>query len=147
MRSVASDGKTAFICHDQTVEALVKQSGDERFAWDCYRRFVQMYGDVVLDMKPKSKKDEDPFEELLEKKKEAAGVEINHELTAAQLKELVAEFKGAIKTVTGSDFPDDPQEQLWGAVGAVFSSWMNDRATVYRREYNIPHTCTNGRRN
>ena len=110
--------------NDKTVVALAAASDNERFAWDSYRRFVQMYGDVVLDMKPKSKKDDDPFEELLEKKKEAAGVEFDHELTAAQLKELVAEFKGAIKTATGNDFPDDPQEQLWGAIGAVFSSWM-----------------------
>ncbi|MCG8583219.1 MAG: pyruvate, phosphate dikinase [Pirellulales bacterium] len=126
--------------NDDTVAALAKQSDNERFAWDSYRRFVQMYGDVVLDMKPKNKKDDDPFEELLEKKKEAAGVEFDHELTADQLKELVTEFKSAIKTATGNDFPDDPQQQLWGAIGAVFSSWMNDRATVYRREYNIPHT-------
>ena len=126
--------------NNDTVAALAKQSDNERFAWDSYRRFVQMYGDVVLDMKPKNKKDDDPFEELLEKKKEAAGVEFDHELTADQLKELVTEFKSAIKTATGNDFPDDPQQQLWGAIGAVFSSWMNDRATVYRREYNIPHT-------
>ena len=126
--------------NDKTVVALAAAADNERFAWDSYRRFVQMYGDVVLDMKPKSKKDEDPFEELLEKKKESVGVEFDHELTAAQLKQLVAEFKGAIKTVTGNDFPDDPQEQLWGAVGAVFSSWMNDRAMVYRREYGIPHS-------
>jgi pyruvate,orthophosphate dikinase len=125
--------------NDQTVAALAKQSGNERFAWDSYRRFVQMYGDVVLDMKPKTKHDHDPFEELLDAKKRAAGVKNDFELTAAQLKELVAEFKQAIKKGTGHDFPNDPMEQVWGAIGAVFSSWMNDRAVVYRRTYGIPH--------
>ncbi len=125
--------------NDQTVEALAKQSGNERFAWDSYRRFVQMYGDVVLDMKPKSKNDHDPFEVLLDAKKKKAGVKNDFELTAAQLKELVAEFKQAIKTGTGKSFPTDPMEQVWGAVGAVFGSWMNDRAVVYRRTYGIPH--------
>jgi len=125
--------------NDQTVEALAKQSGNERFAWDSYRRFVQMYGDVVLDMKPKTKHDHDPFEELLEAKKKKAGVKLDNELTAEQLKELVKEFKKAIKDGTGKDFPNEPMEQVWGAVGAVFSSWMNDRAVVYRRTYGIPH--------
>jgi len=126
--------------NDQTVAALAKESGDERYAWDCYRRFVQMYGDVVLDMKPKTKEDTDPFEKILEAKKWAAGVEYDHQLSADQLKELVAEFKQAIKDGTGQDFPDEPWDQLWGAIGAVFSSWMNDRAIVYRRTYGIPHT-------
>jgi pyruvate,orthophosphate dikinase len=125
--------------NDQTVQVLAKESGNERFAWDSYRRFVQMYGDVVLDMKPKRKEDPDPFEELLEAKKHHAGVKIDSELSAAQLKELVAEFKQAIKTGTGKDFPNDPMQQVWGAIGAVFGSWMNDRAMVYRRTYNIPH--------
>jgi pyruvate,orthophosphate dikinase len=125
--------------NDKTVEVLAKLSGNERFAWDSYRRFVQMYGDVVLDMKPKSKKDHDPFEELLEAKKTKAGVELDSDLTPAQLKELVAEFKAAIKKGTGKDFPTEPLDQLWGAIGAVFGSWMNDRAMVYRRTYNIPH--------
>jgi len=125
--------------NDQTVEALTKQSGNERFAWDSYRRFVQMYGDVVLDLKPKDKRDPDPFEELLEHKKEKAGVKLDSDLTPAQLKELVGEFKKAIKDRTGHDFPNDPMEQVWGAIGAVFSSWMNDRAMVYRRTYGIPH--------
>ena len=125
--------------NDQTVEALAKQSGNRRFAWDSYRRFVQMYGDVVLDMKPKDKKEHDPFEELLEKKKHAAGVKFDHELKAEQLQELVAEFKQAIKKGTGKDFPNDPLQQVWGAIGAVFGSWMNDRAVVYRRTYGIPH--------
>jgi len=125
--------------NDKTVEALAKQSGNERFAWDCYRRFVQMYGDVVLDMKPKSKEEHDPFEVLLHAKKKAAGVEFDNQLQPAQLKELVKEFKQAIKEGTGKDFPEEPMDQLWGAVGAVFGSWMNDRAIVYRRTYGIPH--------
>src|SRR5579864_8574144 len=125
--------------NDQTVQALAKQTGNERFAWDSYRRFVQMYGDVVLDLKPKDKKDADPFEELLHHKKEKAGVKFDSDLSAAQLKELVTEFKKAIKDRTGHDFPNDPMEQVWGAIGAVFRSWMNDRAMVYRRTYGIPH--------
>ncbi len=125
--------------NDQTVQALAKATGNERFAWDSYRRFVQMYGDVVLDLKPKDKKDSDPFEELLEHKKEKAGVKFDSELSPVQLKELVSEFKKAIKDRTGHDFPTDPMEQVWGAIGAVFRSWMNDRAMVYRRTYGIPH--------
>jgi pyruvate,orthophosphate dikinase len=125
--------------NDKTVEALAKQSGNERFAWDSYRRFVQMYGDVVLDMKPKTKEDHDPFEELLEAKKKKAGVKLDNELTAPQLKELVGEFKKAIKDATGQDFPNEPMDQVWGAISAVFGSWMNDRAVVYRRTYGIPH--------
>ena len=125
--------------NDKTVEALAKQTGNERFAWDSFRRFVQMYGDVVLDLKPKDKTDPDPFEEILHHKKEKAGVKYDSELSAAHLKELVAEFKTAIKDRTGHDFPTDPLEQVWGAIGAVFRSWMNDRAIVYRRTYGIPH--------
>lgn len=125
--------------NDQTVEALTKQSGNERFAWDSYRRFVQMYGDVVLDLKPKNKNDPDPFEQILEHKKEKAKVEFDSELSAVHLKELVTEFKRAIKERTGHDFPTDPMQQLWGAIGAVFGSWMNDRAIVYRRMQGIPH--------
>ena len=125
--------------NDQTVQALALQSKNERFAWDSYRRFVQMYGSVVLDLKPRSKKQIDPFEAILEAKKEAAGVTNDSQLAAADLKELVAEFKQAIKDQTGSDFPDDPSDQMWGAIGAVFGSWMNDRAVVYRRDYGIPH--------
>lgn len=125
--------------NEQTVQALAKQTGNERFAWDSYRRFVQMYGDVVLDLKPKDKKDADPFEEILHHKKEKADVKFDSDLTAGQLKELVTEFKKAIKDRTGHDFPTDPMEQVWGAIGAVFRSWMNDRAIVYRRTYGIPH--------
>lgn len=125
--------------NDTTVEALAKASGNERFAWDSYRRFVQMYGDVVLDLKVRNKNEIDPFEHILEEKKHKAGVEIDSQLSAAHLKELVAEFKAAIKQRTGHDFPNDPKEQMWGAIGAVFNSWMNDRAMVYRRTYGIPH--------
>ena len=125
--------------NDTTVEALAKQSGSERFAWDSYRRFVQMYGDVVLDLKPKDKNDPDPFEEILHHKKEKVGVKLDSDLKPEHLKELVAEFKKAIKERTGKDFPNDPKEQVWGAIGAVFRSWMNDRAIVYRRTYGIPH--------
>ncbi|MGL4595397.1 MAG: pyruvate, phosphate dikinase [Thermoguttaceae bacterium] len=125
--------------NDKTVEVLAKKSGDERFAWDCYRRFVQMYGDVVLEMKPKTKTDIDPFEEILEAKKHKVGVKEDSDLKPEHLKELVKEFKAAVKKQTGKDFPEDPMEQVWGAVGAVFGSWMNDRAMVYRRMNNIPH--------
>jgi pyruvate, orthophosphate dikinase len=125
--------------NDQTVAALAKNSGNERFAWDSYRRFVQMYGDVVLDLKPRDKKEHYPFEELLDRKKQKAGAKFDSELKPEQLKELVAEFKKAIKDRTGHDFPTDPLEQVWGAIGAVFRSWMNDRAIVYRRTYGIPH--------
>ncbi len=125
--------------NDQTVLSLAKASGNERFAWDSYRRFIQMYGDVVLGMKPEKKTDIDPFEELLEKKKHVAKVENDSDLSVAQLKELVVEFKAAVKAKTGKDFPTDPMEQVWGAAGAVFGSWMNDRAMVYRRTYGIPH--------
>jgi pyruvate,orthophosphate dikinase len=125
--------------NDDTVQALAKQSGNERFAWDSYRRFVQMYGDVVLDLKPRSKTERDPFEVALEHKKEKAGVAEDNQLSVAQLKELVTEFKALIKDRTGKDFPTDPMQQVWGAIGAVFGSWGNDRAVVYRRTYGIPH--------
>ncbi|MBX9790410.1 MAG: pyruvate, phosphate dikinase [Pirellulales bacterium] len=125
--------------NDSTVQALARQSNNERFAWDSYRRFVQMYGDVVLDLKPRDKNEIDPFEKLLEAKKHKAGVKLDSELGVPQLKELVAEYKQMIKTQTGKDFPTDPLEQIWGAIGAVFGSWMNDRAVVYRRTYGIPH--------
>jgi pyruvate,orthophosphate dikinase len=124
--------------NDVIVEGLAELSGKPRFAWDSYRRFVQMYGDVVLDLKPVNKEDEDPFEVIIEEKKKAKGVELDTELTTEDLKELVTEFKQAIKRETGRDFPEDPMEQLWGAVGAVFGSWMNDRAKTYRALNNIP---------
>jgi pyruvate, orthophosphate dikinase len=125
--------------NDTTVESVAKQSGNERFAWDSYRRLIQMYGEVVMGLKPQSKEDPDPFEDLLEEKKHKLGFKLDTELSAAHLKELVVEYKAAIKKRTGKDFPSDPMEQLWGAIGAVFGSWMNDRAMVYRRDHGIPH--------
>src|SRR3569832_873991 len=124
--------------NDVTVEGLAKKSGNERFAWDSYRRFVQMYGDVVMGLKPESAKEADPFEAIIEHKKEKLGIKLDTEFTTAHLKELVAEFKAAVKKKAGKPFPTDPKEQLWGAIGAVFKSWTNARATVYRRLNNIP---------
>lgn len=125
--------------NDRTVEAIAKKSGNERFAWDSYRRFVSMYGDVVLDLKPKTKDDIDPFEHILEQKKEERGVELDTEFTTDDLKDLVKNYKIAIKENTGKDFPEDPWEQLWGAVGAVFGSWNNPRANYYRKINGIPY--------
>jgi len=124
--------------NDTTVLGLIEKTDNPRFAYDSYRRFVQMYGDVVLGLQPENKLDRDPFEILIEKKKKANKVVQDTELTAEMLKELVAEFKAEIKKKTGSDFPEDPMEQLWGAIGAVFGSWNNDRAIVYRKLNNIP---------
>ncbi|NQT26633.1 pyruvate, phosphate dikinase, partial [candidate division KSB1 bacterium] len=124
--------------NDDAVEGLAKKSGNARFAWDSYRRFVQMYGDVVLGLKPEFKEDIDPFEEIIEKMKEEKGVENDTALSVDDLKKMVADFKAAVKKVTGHDFPVDPWEQLWGAVAAVFGSWNNDRANVYRKLNGIP---------
>jgi pyruvate, orthophosphate dikinase len=125
--------------NDQTVEALARRTRNPRFAYDSYRRFVQMYGDVVMGLKPIDKKERDPFEIILERKKEARRVRFDTELTAKDLKDLVGEFKAEIKKRLGKDFPSDPKEQLWGAIGAVFGSWNNDRAIAYRQLYRIPH--------
>jgi len=124
--------------NDEAVEAMAKLSGNPWFAWDSYRRFVQMYGDVVLEMKPASKEDQDPFEEIIEKQKEKRGITKDTDLTVEDLKELVASFKAAVKASTGKDFPACPWEQLWGAICAVFGSWMNERAILYRKLNNIP---------
>ncbi len=124
--------------NNTTVQGLIDKTNNPRFAYDSYRRFVQMYGDVVLGLKPESKHDEDPFEVILEKKKKKHGFELDTELTADHLKELVEEFKSAIIKKTGKNFPENPMDQLWGAIGAVFGSWMNDRAKVYRKLNNIP---------
>ena len=124
--------------NDAVVEGLALKTGNERFAWDSYRRFVQMYGDVVLGMKPTSKEDIDPFEEIIEKMKHEKGVKLDNELTADDLKALVAQFKSAVKERTGHDFPTNAYEQLWGAVCAVFNSWMNERAIIYRKMEGIP---------
>ncbi len=124
--------------NENAVKGLISKTGNEKFAWDSYRRFVQMYGDVVLGMKPESKEDIDPFEKILDEVKEARGIENDNELTVEDLKELVEKFKAAVKKQTGHDFPVDPWEQLWGAVMAVFDSWNTPRAIYYRQLNQIP---------
>ena len=123
--------------NETTIKGIIKESGNERFAWDSYRRFVQMYGDVVLNMKPESK-EEDPFEVIIDQVKEKKGIKLDTELTPDDLKELVALFKTEIKKRTGSEFPTDPWEQLWGSISAVFGSWNNPRALTYRKLNKIP---------
>jgi len=124
--------------NDAVVEGLARKTGNPRFAWDSYRRFVQMYGDVVLGMKPVNKNDIDPFEEIIEEIKKAKGVKLDTELKVEDLRELVKRFKAAVKKQTGKDFPEKSYEQLWGAICAVFDSWMNDRAILYRKMEGIP---------
>ncbi|MBR5866005.1 MAG: pyruvate, phosphate dikinase, partial [Alistipes sp.] len=124
--------------NDEVVEGMIRKTGNARFAWDSYRRFVQMYGDVVLGMKPVNNEDIDPFEAIIEEVKEAKGVKLDNELEVEDLKELVKKFKAAVKEQTGKDFPTDAYEQLWGAICAVFDSWMNDRAILYRKMEGIP---------
>ena len=124
--------------NDATVATMAEKSGNPRFAWDSYRRFVQMYGDVVLGMKPQSKTDIDPFEAIMDKVKEEKGVKFDNELDVDDLKELVKRFKAAVKEYTGKDFPESAWEQLWGGICAVFDSWMNERAIIYRRMNQIP---------
>ena len=124
--------------NNATVETMAEKSGNPRFAWDSYRRFVQMYGDVVLGMKPKSKTDIDPFEAIMDQVKEEKGVKFDNELDVDDLKELVKRFKAAVKEYTGKDFPESAWEQLWGGICAVFDSWMNERAIIYRRMNQIP---------
>src|SRR5207302_6032954 len=125
--------------NEATLRGLIDKTGNERFAWDSYRRFVQMYGDVVLGLKPQSKHEIDPFEQIMEELKHAKGVKLDTELNTDDLKEMVRRFKKAVKERTGKDFPEDAYDQMWGAIGAVFGSWMNDRAIVYRRQYGFPH--------
>jgi pyruvate, orthophosphate dikinase len=126
--------------NDQTVDALATKTGNPRFAWDCYRRFVQMYGDVVLGVQKRAGEDHEPFETVIEGLKHERYQQLieDTKLTVGDLKELVARFKALVKERAGKEFPASPWEQLMGAVGAVFGSWMNDRAIVYRRKYNIP---------
>ena len=124
--------------NDEVVEGLSRKTGNPRFAWDSYRRFVQMYGDVVLGMKPTSKEDIDPFEAIIEEVKKAKGVKLDNELDVEDLKQLVQKFKAAVKQQTGQDFPTSAYEQLWGAICAVFNSWMNERAILYRKMEGIP---------
>jgi pyruvate,orthophosphate dikinase len=125
--------------NEATLRGLIEKTGNERFAWDSYRRFVQMYGDVVLGLKPQSKTEQDPFEVILHDLKHHKGVQFDTQLTTADLQELVKRFKKAVKERTGKEFPDDAREQMYQAIGAVFNSWGNDRAVVYRRQYGIPH--------
>lgn len=124
--------------NDEVVEGLARKTNNPRFAWDSYRRFVQMYGDVVLGMKPENKEDIDPFEKIIEEVKKAKGVTLDHELDVEGLKELVVKFKAAVKKQTGCDFPTSAYEQLWGAICSVFDSWMNERAILYRKMEGIP---------
>ncbi len=124
--------------NDEVVKGLAKMTGNERFAYDSYRRFVQMYGDVVLGMKPVNKDDIDPFEAIIQEVKSRRGIRLDNELTTDELKDLVTLFKSAIKERTGVAFPTDPVDQLWGAICAVFDSWMNDRAILYRKMEGIP---------
>lgn len=124
--------------NDEAVEGIARKSGNDRFAWDSYRRFVQMFGDVVLDMKPHSKEEIDPFEEIIEEMKEEKGIHLDTDFTTDDLKELVNRFKAAVFEKTGKVFPTDPWEQLWGSVAAVFNSWNNERAIFYRRLNQIP---------
>ncbi len=124
--------------NDEVVEGLARKTGNERFAYDSYRRFVQMYGDVVLGMKPANKEDIDPFEAIIQSVKAQRGISLDNEMNVDELKQLVRLFKAAIKSQTGKDFPTDPMEQLWGAICAVFDSWMNERAILYRKMEGIP---------
>ena len=124
--------------NDQVVEGLARKTNNPRFAYDAYRRFVQMYGDVVLELKPTSKEEIDPFEAIIERVKKEKGVKLDNELETEDLKRLVTLFKAAIIEHTGKRFPDDPMEQLWGAICAVFGSWMNERAILYRKMEGIP---------
>ena len=124
--------------NDETVEGLTEVSGNSRFAWDCYRRFIQMYGDVVMGVQARNEEEEDPFHHVLEKLKERAGVSVDSDLTTRDLKELVKRYKALILKRTRSAFPQDVNEQLWGAIGAVFGSWKNERAILYRQRYGIP---------
>ncbi len=124
--------------NDEVAEGMVKKTNNPHFVYDSYRRFVQMYGDVVLGMKPVNKEDIDPFEAIIEEVKKEQGVELDKDLSVESLKVLISRFKAAIKKQTGSDFPTDPIEQLWGAICAVFRSWMNERAILYRKMEGIP---------
>ncbi|WP_263772240.1 pyruvate, phosphate dikinase [Propionivibrio soli] len=124
--------------NDEAVVGLTNKSGNERFAWDSYRRFIQMYGDVVMGLKPESKEDHDPFEVIIDEIKEKKGVELDTQLEVADLKHMVSEFKALIRNRLGREFPNNPWDQLWGAIMAVFQSWDNDRAKLYRKMNDIP---------
>ena len=124
--------------NETTIQGLIKKTNNERFAWDSYRRFVQMYSDVVLGLKPESKEEHDPFEVIIDTVKKEKGISSDLELTTEDLKNLVTIFKQTVEEKTGKKFPDDPWEQLWGAIFAVFDSWNNERAKFYRKLNNIP---------
>ncbi|MDA0746876.1 MAG: pyruvate, phosphate dikinase, partial [bacterium] len=124
--------------NDKIAAGLIQKSGNERFVWDAYRRFIQAYGDVVMGVQPEGR-EHDPFEVAIEAIKEKRGVHLDTELTAEDLQGLVGTFKSIVKKRTGKNFPDDPLEQLWGGIGAVFSSWNGNRAVVYRNINSIPH--------
>ncbi len=124
--------------NDNSVQGLIAKPGNERFAWDSYRRFVQMFGGVVLGVGAKSKEDHDPFEEIITKAKKDKGVELDTDLDVADLKQMVADFKAACTAQTGEPFPEDPWDQLWGSITAVFDSWMNPRAIYYRNMHGYP---------
>ena len=124
--------------NDTTINGVIKNTGNERFAYDAYRRFVNMYGDVVLGVGPETDKDHDPYELLMDKKKEIRGIKLDTELNAQELKELVGEFKELIQKRTGNPFPEKPMDQLWGAISAVFGSWNIPRAVSYRQIHGIP---------
>ncbi len=125
--------------NDRTVQGLIRRTHNPRFAYDAYRRFIQMYADVVVGLKPKDKSEHDPFESILERKKRSRGVRFDTELNGEDLQEVVAAYKAEVTCRSGKEFPEDPYEQLWGAIGAVFGSWNNDRAIAYRELYQIPH--------
>lgn len=124
----------------ETMKGIIKKSGNERFGWDSYRRFIQMYGDVVMGLKPEKKDEDDPFELEMDEVKRARGIKLDIELTVDDLKELVDRFKKLVQDRLGNEFPDDPFEQLWGAIGAVFGSWNNERAILYRKINDIDET-------
>lgn len=124
--------------NDEIVEGLSKKTNNPKFAWDSYRRFIQMYGDVVMEMKPINKEDHDPFEEILDQVKEEKGIKLDSEFTVEDLKDIVGRFKKIVRERTGKDFPTDGYDQLWGGIFAVFGSWMNERAILYRQMEKIP---------
>ena len=124
--------------NDKTVHALAEKSGNARFAWDCYRRFIQMYGDVVMGVQPRDESEHEPFEEVMEHLKKEVRKSEDADLTAEDLQELVKRYKSLIQKRIGKSFPEDAYDQLWGAVSAVFGSWNNERAFIYRQKYNIP---------
>ena len=126
--------------NDRTVGGLIRHTNNPRFAFDAYRRFIQMYADVVLGLKQQEKNGEDSLERILERKKNRRGGRFDTDLNAGDLEELIREYKTEIKNLLGKEFPEEPSEQLWGAIGAVFSSWNNDRAIAYRELYQIPHS-------